>query len=91
MHWYTEDIVRPFFQSIIYNDDAWRTSFPNYLKGYQDINPLCDFDQAVFSNHIDFKCLEIYLWTKNNWSGESAPGKLKTEPWLKNIYNKLIS
>lgn len=47
-------------------------------------------DLSAIPKQIQMKCLEIYLWTKNNWSGESAPGGESTSKWLELIYEKII-
>jgi hypothetical protein len=36
------------------------------------------------------KGLEIYLWNKNNWSGESAAGGHNMGQWQQLIYQKII-
>lgn len=52
--------------------------------------PNDSIDMASFSKQIQMKSLEIYLWTKNNWSSEIAPGGGNTKKWLAAIYNKII-
>lgn len=37
------------------------------------------------------KLLEIYLWTKNNWNHDIAPGGGNTQQWLSGIKDKIIN
>lgn len=90
MNWFMEDFVRPFFHSIIHDETEWRCQFPLYLEGYYTMMPRESLDLEAFSKHIQMKCLEIYLWTKNNWSGTEAPGGGDNGQWLQRIYEKIV-
>lgn len=89
-NWFLEDVVRPFFHSIIWEEKDWLDKLAPYLEGYFSIMPEDSLDLAAFSKQIQWKGLEIYLWTKNNWSSETAPGGGNTKKWLEVIYNKII-
>lgn len=90
INWFTEDLFRPFFDSIIHDQTNWQNKLKPYLEGYFSILPENSVDLSAFSWQIKMKCLEIYLWTKHNWSDESAPGGNSTALWLKQIYNKIV-
>lgn len=90
-NWFTEDVFRPFFDSIINDKLSFLDKINPYLDGYLSIMPKDSIDLEAFPWQIQMKCLEIYLWTKNNWSDESAPGGNNTREWLNNIYNKIIN
>ena len=91
LNWFTEDFFRPFFQSIIHNDYSWKKIFLFYLNGYKNTHLSHEINEEVFIHHFLLKSLEIYLWTKNNWSETSAPGNLNRSKWLESIYKKLVS
>lgn len=89
-NWFMEDFSRPFFNPIIQNDKNWQEKFIPYLEGYLSIMPEESIDLSALEKQIKMKCLEIYLWTKNNWSSEIAPGGENTSLWLEKIYQKIV-
>jgi Ser/Thr protein kinase RdoA (MazF antagonist) len=89
-NWFMEDFARPFFHSIIWEEDSWVDKLGPYLEGYLSVMPESSIDLTAFSRQIQLKGLEIYLWTKNNWSSEFAPGGGNTQEWLEAIYKKII-
>lgn len=89
-NWFTEDVFRPFFDSVVNNDPRYKGKIVSYLEGYFEIMPEDSVDLSAFAKQIQMKCLEIYLWTKNNWSDNSdAPGGHDKKRWLDNIYLKI--
>lgn len=90
MHWFMEDVVRPFFNAIVHNETNWQDKINPYIEGYLSIMPSNSIDLSAFEKQIQMKALEIYLWNKNNWSGESAAGGHNTDKWLGLIYQKII-
>ncbi len=90
LNWFTEDLFRPFFDSIVHNKSNWQDKIKPYIEGYLTIMPESSIDLNAFPRQIQMKCLEIYLWTKNNWSDASAPGGENTNQWLQLIYEKII-
>lgn len=92
MNWFMEDFCRPFFHSIVHNETAWQHVFSQYVDGYFSIMPKdsINLDIKSFVRQIQFKCLEIYIWTKNNWQGEIGPGGLDVKAWLKVIHHKIL-
>lgn len=90
-NWFTEDVFRPFFDSVVNDDFRYKNKIIPYLEGYFEIMPENSLDLGAFSKQIQMKCLEIYLWTKNNWSDDSAaPGGNEKKKWLENIYRKIV-
>jgi len=59
-----EDVSRPFFHSIIWEETNWSDKLEPYIEGYLSIMPENSIDLAAFSKQIQLKGLEIYLWTK---------------------------
>lgn len=90
-NWFQEDLIRPFFNGVIDDNPQWKDCFPNYLEGYFSVRPRESIDLEHIAKQIQLKGLEIYLWTKHNWSGDVAPGGADTKGWLSRIYNKLIT
>lgn len=90
MNWFTEDVARPFFHSIIHDEGHWKNKIMPYLEGYLSVMPKESIDPTALAKQIQMKCLEIYLWTKNNWNNDSAPGGGETIIWLQKIYQKII-
>lgn len=90
MNWFMEDVARPFFNSIVHNEMNWQDKINPYIEGYLSVMPLQSIDLSAFEKQIQMKALEIYLWNKNNWSGESAAGGHNTTKWLELIYQKII-
>ena len=90
-NWFTEDVFRPFFDSVINDNPCYKNKIVPYLEGYFEVMPEDSLDLGAFSKQIQMKCLEIYLWTKNNWSDDSvAPGGNEKKRWLDNIHRKII-
>lgn len=87
---FMEDFVRPFFNTIVHDELTWQDKIEYYIDGYLSIMPSASIDLGSFHKQFQMKCLEIYLWTKNNWSGESAVGGEDMHQWLQLIYCKLI-
>ena len=90
INWFTEDLFRPFFDAIVHNRTNWQDKMKPYLEGYFSIRHESSADLSAFPWQILMKCLEIYLWTKNNWNGESAPGGENNQNWLQVIHHKII-
>lgn len=90
-NWFTEDLFRPFFDSVIYNRPDWQDKMMPYLEGYFSIRPQETVLLSSFSWQMLMKSLEIYLWTKNNWNHDIAPGGGITQQWLSAIKNKIIN
>ncbi|MDP3562126.1 MAG: phosphotransferase [Legionellaceae bacterium] len=90
-NWFMEDVARPFFYPLMHDQTNWRDKIKPYLDGYFSIMPKSSIDLSALPKQIQMKGLEIYLWTKNNWSGELAPGGENTAKWLDCIYQKLIN
>jgi Ser/Thr protein kinase RdoA (MazF antagonist) len=89
-NWFMEDLARPFFNSIVHNEMNWQDKINSYIDGYLSVMPSNSIDLSAFEKQIQMKALEIYLWNKNNWSGESAAGGHNTTKWLELIYQKII-
>ncbi|MDF1678529.1 MAG: phosphotransferase [Legionellaceae bacterium] len=89
-NWFMEDVARPFFHPIVYNEKSWASKLAPYIEGYLSVMPESSIDLKAFSKQIQMKALEIYLWTKNNWSGDTAPGRLDTKQWLKLTHEKIV-
>lgn len=90
-NWFMEDVARPFFHPIVHNEQSWASKVAPYIEGYLSVMPESSIDLKAFSKQIQMKALEIYLWTKNNWSGDIAPGGLDTKQWLALTYDKIIN
>ena len=86
---FAEDIIRPFFSSIASKDTNWQDKISHYLKGYTSIKTLSKEDIMMLPWLLRLKALEIYLWTKNNWTSDIAPGGLDTKKWLKDVYEMI--
>lgn len=87
--WFMDDISRPFFSSIMQQHTNWQDKLVPYIVGYRSVFPL---DKQEIENWVWFirlKALNMYLWTKNNWSSDIAPGGAKTKDWLSLLYNMI--
>ncbi|GGI75850.1 phosphotransferase enzyme family protein [Legionella impletisoli] len=89
-NWFMEDFSRPFFHPIVHEQEGWQNKITLYLEGYLSIMPETSIDLSAIEKQIQMKCLEIYLWTKNNWSSDIAPGGGNTSLWLAKVYNKIM-
>ncbi|AHE68095.1 phosphotransferase enzyme family protein [Legionella oakridgensis] len=90
-NWFMEDVCRPFFHPIVYDEVNWQDKIRPYLEGYFSVMPKNSLDMDSLSKQIQLKCLEIYLWTKNNWNSDIAPGGNKTNLWLERVHEKLVN
>lgn len=88
-HWFSEDVFRPFFSTIMKDQLCWQNKWRPYIEGYLSVRPKNCLDLDSFVKHLQLKALEIYLWTKNNWSDATAPGGIDTKTWLTMIQHKL--
>ncbi|MBN9231884.1 MAG: hypothetical protein BGO90_12445 [Legionella sp. 40-6] len=89
-NWFLEDVARPFFHSIIWEEPSWLKKLDPYLDGYLSTLGENSIELAAFTKQIQLKALEIYLWTKNNWSSDRAPGGGNTQKWLEAVYKKIV-
>lgn len=91
-NWLSEDLFRPFFDSIVNDNLSYKNIIIPSLDGYFEVMPQNSVELDSFSKHIQMKCLEIYLWTKNNWSNDSdAPGGKEKVQWISKIHSKIIN
>ncbi|NKB47161.1 MAG: phosphotransferase [Legionellales bacterium] len=81
--WFMDDISRPFFSSIMHNHQNWQDKLAPYIQGYRSIFALTDDELQTFSWFMRYKALNMYLWTRNNWNSDIAPGGVSTHKWLK--------
>ena len=88
--WFMEDLVRPFYNGVIDENKDWQDKFFPYLDGYFSVMPRESIELSAWSKQIQLKALDIYLWIKNNWSSDVAPGGGNTKSWLERTYKKLI-
>tara|TARA_B100000749_G_scaffold274628_2_gene259188 strand:- start:181 stop:1140 length:960 start_codon:yes stop_codon:yes gene_type:complete len=90
-NWFMDDFCRPFFDAISYGKNTWQNIFNDYKNGYFSVMPKesLNLDTESFVRQYQFKALEIYLWMKNNWAGDIAPGGANTNLWLNAIYHQL--
>jgi Ser/Thr protein kinase RdoA (MazF antagonist) len=89
--WFMEDLVRPFYNGVIDDDNHWQDKLFPYLDGYFSIMPRESIELSAWAKQIQLKALDIYLWMKNNWSSDVAPGGGDTKQWLARTHKKLIS
>lgn len=90
-NWFMEDLIRPFFNAVIDGHRDWQKYFSPYLDGYFSVRSRESIDLESLDKQIQLKGLEIYLWMKNNWSAELAPGGGDTKAWLSRIYDKITA
>ena len=60
----------------------WQDKLVDYIQGYRSVFPLTPVEVQTFSWFMRFKALNMYLWTKNNWKSDVAPGGASTKEWL---------
>ena len=90
-NWFLEDFARPFIDPIVFDYPNWQAVLTPYYQGYLSIRPASTLNITELPHQIEFKCLELYLWVKNNWSGATAPGGANTQDWLNKLYQRLQS
>ncbi len=88
--WFMQDIIRPFFSAVVNKNKNWQDKLAPYLEGYMTHRRIADEDLRDMPWMLRFKALEIYLWTKYNWSGDIAPGGIATKQWLADVYQMII-
>ena len=89
--WFMDDISRPFFSSIMQNHKNWQDKLTPYIQGYRSVFELTDDELLTFSWFMRYKALNMYLWTKNNWHSDTAPGGANTQQWLKLMENMIVT
>lgn len=87
--WFMEDLARPFYNGVIDEDKDWQDKLFPYLDGYFSIMPRESIELSAWSKQIQLKALDIYLWMKNNWSSDTAPGGGDAKSWLERTHKKL--
>lgn len=87
--WFMDDITRPFFSAIMQNHTNWQDKLLPYLTGYRSAFPLEKAELENFVWFIKLKALNMYLWTKYNWSSDIAPGGGNTKEWLSLLYRMI--
>ena len=88
--WFMEDLVRPFYNGVIDEDKHWQDKLFPYLDGYFSMMPRESIELSAWSKQIQLKALDIYLWMKNNWSSDTAPGGGDATAWLERTHKKLM-
>lgn len=71
-NFYLSDIVRPFIYFYENNTKIPDKIIP-FIEGYRSLREI-QYDEEILYNFAKLKAFEMYLWTKNNWDNESAPG-----------------
>lgn len=89
--WFMDDVSRPFFSSIVWKEQNWQDKLQPYIEGYRAAHPLQPSELVNFSWFIRYKLLDMYLWTKYNWHGETAPGGMKTKKWLASLEEMILN
>jgi len=90
-HWYMLDIMRPFLEVYSTPKQTWEHKFKKYITGYQSIHPI-DIELLKQGDlFIQLKALNMYLWTKNNWSGDEIPGGGDKTEWLEMLRKIVIT
>lgn len=87
--WFMDDISRPFFSSIMKEEQNWQDKLSYYIEGYRSVLDLHANDLAAFPWFIRYKAINMYLWTKHNWTNHIAPGGENTKTWLRLLYNMI--
>jgi len=87
--WFMDDISRPFFSSIMQKHQNWQDKLAPYIQGYRSVFELIDDELLTFSWFMRYKALNMYLWTKNNWQSDIAPGGADTKDWLSTLYHMI--
>jgi Ser/Thr protein kinase RdoA (MazF antagonist) len=59
--WFMDDISRPFFSSIMQNQQNWQNKLIPYLKVYHSVFPLTQAELPTFPWFIRYKALNMYL------------------------------
>lgn len=90
-HWYLADIAKPFLDLCDKPFEQWRDKFNAYIYGYKTILSLSDEDITNLTWFTRMKSLNIYLWCKNNWFEETAPGGKPREQWLAELRHMALN
>lgn len=90
-HWFLADIARPFLELSPLTFSECLQKFEWYLDGYQSIRPLSQTDLKNISWFSRMKALDIYLWSKNNWTDHPGPGGKKRDQWLEELRALIIN
>lgn len=89
--WFMDDISRPFFSSIMLGHMNWQSKLLPYIKGYRSIKQLKQADLYAFPDFLHYKAMNMYLWTKYNWEGDTAPGGMNTKDWLESLLKMVVN
>ena len=87
--WFMDDITRPFFSAVMQKHTNWQDKLSPYITGYRSAFQLEKSELENFVWFIRLKALNMYLWTKYNWSSDVAPGGISTKEWLSLLYRMI--
>ncbi len=90
-HWFLADIAMPFLELCAQPFMLWRHKFDWYIAGYRSILALSDEQLKTIHWFTQMKSLGIYLWCKNNWHEETAPGGKPRNIWLNELHSMAIN
>jgi Ser/Thr protein kinase RdoA (MazF antagonist) len=87
-HWFLADIVRPF---ILFYEKKGQTPWQleRFLEGYVSENNIGNINSKDLLYFTRLKALELFLWTKNNWDGDTMPGGNPQGEFLNSLQNIL--
>jgi Ser/Thr protein kinase RdoA (MazF antagonist) len=86
---FVDDLARPFVSSIAHKSIKWQDKVLPYIQGYASKRRLNHEDVLQIPHFVRFKALELYLWTKNNWNSETAPGGGNIKGWVE-MFRRII-
>ena len=84
-HWFMTDIARPLLDLCNEPQEKWKPLFDLYVEGYRSVLPISNDDLKALNWCVQMKSLDIYLWCKNNWFEETAPGGKSRDQWLSEL------
>ncbi len=90
-HWFLADITMPFLELCEQPFEQWKHKFNWYIEGYCSILPVSVEQLRNIHWFTRMKSMGIYLWCKNNWHEETAPGGKPIEKWLNELRSMLIT
>lgn len=90
-HWFGADIIRPFLEVLNEGKKNIHDQWLWYIEGYVSYYPLGDDTLTLFPWLLRMKNLEIYLWLREHWGNEIAPGGGKKETMLRDLYHAILN
>ncbi|MBN1684209.1 MAG: phosphotransferase [Gammaproteobacteria bacterium] len=90
-HWFAQDVAKPLLEFCDKPKEKLDQFFKYYIAGYRSVRSFSEEEVSTLSWFVRLKDLDMYLWTKNNWSSEYNVDGADQKSILQQQYQRIIN